>query len=242
MAVITISNIIKILKEADVLTNDNELLYSLLKDEKLEYIRKNMPSFFQHGKQLGKTSNLSWNFEFSPNATFDFDIMADAYFECSMELINKYLTDNLNRKMYTWVFPILYNAGHSIELKLKSIYLYLYGKNKKNHKWINLIEDIEKYYIDKDKDDNTSSYIKSKNREIMISLKVVNKFLKQFLSKTDDVTFVRYPVDKNMKNFFYNKAEKNTVFDLTLFRNEYILSYYLLNYIVELNYDESSNS
>ena len=55
-------NIIEKLKEEDLLENNNEFLYSLLENSKLEFISKNMPSFFKYGKQIETTAYLSWNF------------------------------------------------------------------------------------------------------------------------------------------------------------------------------------
>ena len=53
---------------------------------------------------------------------------------------------------------------------------------------------------------------------------------------------MRYPIDKNSNEFFYNNSEENVVIDLILLRNEFILSYYLLNFIVEMNCEEKSNT
>lgn len=43
-------NIIEKLMKEDLLKNNKEFLYSLLEDSKLEFISKNMPSFFKYGK------------------------------------------------------------------------------------------------------------------------------------------------------------------------------------------------
>ena len=58
-------NIIEKLMKEDLLKNNKEFLYSLLEDSKLEFISKNMPSFFKYGKQIDTTAYLSWNFNFN---------------------------------------------------------------------------------------------------------------------------------------------------------------------------------
>lgn len=236
--------IIEKLKEEDLLMNNKEFLYSLLEDSKLEFLSKNMPSFFKYGKQIDTTAYLSWNFNFSYTRENDFDIMSNAYYECTMELIDKCLKDNSDKKMDTWIFPILYNISHSIELKLKAIYIYQKGKiefSKTNHKWLKLIENIKEFYINENDKENVSQYKMKMNNQFILSLSIVENFLESFLSQTDDITFMRYPIDKNSNEFFYNNSEENIVIDLILLRNEFILSYYLLNFIVEMNYEESSN-
>ena len=77
--------------------------------------------------------------------------MSNVYFECALELINKCIEDNKDKKLDTGIFPILYNISHSLELKLKSIFLYIQKKlesSKTNHNWIDLIRDIKGYYIE----------------------------------------------------------------------------------------------
>lgn len=238
-------NIIEKLMKEDLLKNNKDFLYSLLEDSKLEFISKNMPSFFKYGKQIDTTAYLSWNFNFSYTEENDFDIMANAYYECTMELIDRCLEDNLDKKLDTWIFPILYNISHSIELKLKVIYVYQRGKlklSKANHKWLKLIESIKEFYIKENDEKNVSQYKMKMNNQFIISLEIVEEFLKKFLSQTDDITFMRYPIDKNSNEFFYNNSEENVVIDLILLRNEFILSYYLLNFIVEMNCEEKSNT
>ena len=80
------------------------------------------------------------------------------------------------------------------------------------------------------------------NNQFIISLEIVEKFLKKFLSPTADITFMRYPIDKIGNEFFYNHSKKNVVIDLVLLRNEFILSYYLLNFIVEMNCEKNNNT
>lgn len=235
-------DVIEQLKTSNLLENNNEILYSLLEDEKLQIISENMPSFYAYGKNLDSTAYISWKFNFSYEKENDFDIMSNAYFECALELINKCIEDNKDKKLDTWIFPILYNISHSLELKLKSIYLYIQknlGPSKTNHNWIDLIRDIKGYYIEENQKEK--NFKKKTNEQFILSLEIAERFLKDLLSKSEDVTFIRYPVDKKNNEFFYNNSEENVVIDLILLRNEFILSYYLLNFIVEMNEEYSSN-
>lgn len=235
-------NIEKILQNEDLLVNDNELLYSLLDDEKLNQIKKKLPSFYKYGKSQDCTAYMSWTFNFSCGVDEEFDIMSNAYYECTLELINKCISDNKDKKLDTWIFPILYNASHSIELKLKSIYLYINNcleQSNLNHKWTNLIENLKKYYKEQNK--KNSQIQKKINNQFILVLEITEKFIKNFLSETDNISFPRYPIDCKNEDFFYNKSDENVVVDLILLRNEYILCYYLLNYIVEMNIEEKSN-
>lgn len=236
------NDFIEQLKTSNLLENNNEILYSLLDDEKLKVISENMPTFYTYGKNLDSTAYISWRFNFSYEKENDFDIMSNAYFECALELINKCIEDNKDKKLDIWIFPILYNISHSLELKLKSIYLYIQKKlepSKTNHNWIDLIRDIKGYYIQENQKE--MSFKKKMNEQFILSLEIAEHFLECLLSKSEDVTFIRYPVDKKNNEFFYNKSEENVVIDLILLRNEFILSYYLLNFIVEMNVEESSN-
>ena len=102
--------------------------------------------------------------------------MANAYYECTIELIDRCLKDNLDKKLDTWIFPILYNISHSIELKLKVIYIYQRGKlklSKANHKWLKLIESIKEFYIKENDEKNVSQYKMKMNNQFIISLEIV---------------------------------------------------------------------
>lgn len=236
------NDVIEHLKTSNLLENNNEILYSLLEEEKLIVISKNMPSFYSHGKNIDSTAYISWKFNFSYDKENDFDIMSNAYFECALELINKCIEDNKDKKLDTWIFPILYNISHSLELKLKSIYLYIQkklGPSKTNHNWINLIKEIKEYYIQENQKE--INFKKKISEQFILSLEIAEHFLEDLLSKSEDVTFIRYPIDKKNNEFFYNKSEENVVIDLILLRNEFILTYYLLNFIVEINAEYSSN-
>ena len=235
-------DVIEQLKTADLLENNNEILYSMLEKEKLKTISKNLPSFYEYGKELNKTAYMSWKFNSSFEIENDFDIMSVAYFECALELINKCIKDNTDKKLDTWIFPILYNISHSIELKLKAIYLYLHKEldsTKTNHNWIDLIKILKKTFITKNK--NISERNKKINEQFILCLEIAEKFVKKILNNSVDITFIRYPYDKKNNSFFYNSSEENIVIDLILLRNEFILSYYLLNFIVEMNAEEQSN-
>lgn len=189
-------DVIEQLKTSNLLENNNEFLYSLLEDEKLQIISENVPSFYAYGKNLDSIAYISWKFNFSYEKENDFDIMSNAYFECALELINKCIEDNKDKKLDTGIFPILYNISHSLELKLKSIFLYIQKKlesSKTNHNWIDLIRDIKGYYIEENQK-------KKINEQFILSLEIAEHFLKDLLSKSEDVNFIRYPVDKKITN------------------------------------------
>ena len=67
---------------------------------------------------------------------------------------------------------------------------------------------------------------KSNSNEIVVSIKAI-KLVKQFISnifeKTDDMAFLRYPINSKKEDMFYAASSENVVVDMELLKEQ--LSY-----------------
>ena len=64
---------------------------------------------------------LNWVFDRNDSISGANYKMADAYYECSVFLINECLNNGGDKKGDTWIFPIMFCANQCIELYLKGI-------------------------------------------------------------------------------------------------------------------------
>lgn len=67
--------------------------------------------------------------------------------------------------------------------------------------------------------------------EMLEGIQLVQKFIENIYKKTDDMTFTRYPLDKNKKGHFYIQNIKNEVVDLELLLEQVVYVYNMLNFI-----------
>ena len=62
---------------------------------------------------------------------------------------------------------------------------------------------------------------------------VNNGYCSKIYIKTDDMTFARYPMDKNKNGHFYIQALDNSVIDMELLEKQMVIVYKMLEFIYQ---------
>lgn len=90
-----------------------------LSDIDTKVLMNELPSYFGSFGDITSTVFLNWRFDIYEDVEGQFFIMAEGYFETSIELINNCIADNRSKKADIWIFPIMFNIVHGIEIYLK---------------------------------------------------------------------------------------------------------------------------
>ena len=197
---------------------------------------KKLDSIFQYNADINKTSYLNWRTGFAHTSRRQFVIMGEAFFSTAYNLLQQCLIDNSDKKADSWIFPIMFNIVHGIEVYLKAINAALSVVLKKNrgiseggHDLKALCGTVRNLIVEyKTANKNTTA------SQMFEGIKVVEKFISNIYEKTDDMTFVRYPVAKNKQGHFYIETFDNEVIDLELLREQLVYVFKMLDFIYEM--------
>ena len=204
--------------------------------DKVDEYSRSLETIFQYNEDIDKTAFLNWRMSFSSNSRRQFVVIGEAYFSTAYRLIQGCLDDNIDKKADAWIFPIMFNIVHGIEVYLKAINASLnmvLGKDRTNiegnHDIKQLCNTARKLVIEyKTQNANNTT------RDMFVAIKVIEKFISNIYEKTDDMTFARYPMDKNKDGHFYIQALENEVIDLELLEEQIVYIYKLLDFIYEM--------
>lgn len=206
-------------------------------DTKLvEKYSKKLDTIFQYNGDINKTSYLNWRTSFHSSQRSQFTVMGEAFFSTAYNLVQQCLLDNSDKKADLWIFPIMFNIVHGIEVYLKAINVSLNIVLNKDRKKIEGSHDIRqlccvaKKLIEEYKNSNKSNTTK----QMFTAIKVVEKFIANIYVKTGDMTFARYPLDRNKNGHFYIQALENEVIDLEILREQMLIIYNMLDFIYEM--------
>ena len=197
------------------------MLFEKISPKRVEELSKRMETFFTYNKDIDKTAYMNWRLNFDHSFASQFATLADGFFESSIKMIDVCLEDNSDKKADSWIFPILFNILHGIELYLKSInsdmnvVLDQGEKIEGGHRIKQLCEVAQKRLME----------IKQKVeidgvQEMITALKVVKNFVEIIYEKTDDMAFARYTVSKDKQPMFYVATRENVVIDLEKLREQ----------------------
>ncbi len=173
---------------------------------------KELPNYFKFQDNIQQTAYLNWRFDRHDKIESQFFNLAEGYFAVAIHLIAECLKDNYSRKADIWIFPILFNIVHGIEIYLKGfnslypIYIKLnnYGESgdssiEGNHN----IHQLCNVAISKVKN--------SSEKEFFADLKFVKKFIDILYANTDDMSFARYSMSKDNQQQFYVSSTNVTI-------------------------------
>lgn len=173
---------------------------------------------------------------FRENSRSQFVVLGKAFFSAGFNLIQQCLNDNRDKKADSWIFPIMFNIVHGIEVYLKAINAALSVCVNKQRGIAEGGHDIKGLccvaikllieYKTINKCDTTD--------QMFQGIKVVEKFIENIYKKTDDMTFARYPLAKNKKGHFYIQTVKNEVIDLELLEEQIIYVFRMLEFIYDM--------
>ena len=217
-----------------------------LKEEKLK-------DFFDEGG-VGTRQYSFLNWRFSPHDSIEvqFCNLAEGYFEVANNLIEQCLDNNNDRKADIWIFPILFNIVHAVELYLKAINsMYpIYFKLKGF-----VLDELPDSKIEGDHDikqmcQTAISKVRNdsdRDPDLYKALKEVLQFINIIYKYSDDVAFTRYPLPKDAKSdlnkeYFYVSHKNVTINMVELHKwvkkisnNLYNITGFLIDMIDELN-------
>lgn len=166
---------------------------------------KDLKDIFKPNPDIKKNAYLNWRFDKSDSDEEKFFELGSSYFEVASYLIEICIKDNINSKLDGWIFPILFNIYQGLELYLKC-YNHLLNPEKKIINGGHNIKSISGEIY------NKLVELKTNNNEIITmyeEYKIVRKFINMMYDNTsEDTTFVRYPINTNLEDFFYVGGKK----------------------------------
>ena len=204
--------------------------------DKIEEYSKKLESIFQNNEDMNKTAYMNWRLDAHQDSRRRFVIMGEAYFSTAHALIQMCLEDNTDKKADIWIFPIMFNIVHGIEVYLKAINAVLnlvLNKPRTNIEGghdIKQLCNISKKLIIEYRD----ATVNSTTKDMFTSIKVLERFITNIYEKTGDMTFARYPMAKDKTDHFYVQALKNEVIDLEILEDQVVIVYKLLEYMFEM--------
>lgn len=204
-------------------------------DKVAEYA-KNMPTIFQYNRDINKTAYINWRTGFAHTNRGQFVVLGEAYFSSAYNLVQQCLENNGDKKADSWIFPIMFNVVHGIEVYLKAINCVLSivlskekGITEGGHDIRALCATARNLIIEyKTANKNTTT------EQMFSAIKLVEKFVLNIYDKTDDMTFARYPLAKDKQGHFYIQTFENEVVDLELLKEQMVFVYRMLEFIYEM--------
>ena len=202
---------------------------------------KVLDSVFDYGSTVDTTAYLNWRVQGKTNKE-QFVLLGRAFLTSAYLQLNCCLEDNGDKSADLLIFPIMFDVVHGIEVYEKAIcasFSYLLGKERKvvegGHNILQLSQTasalIDEYSIGK----------KSRTTEQMKSaIGYVKNFTENIYSKTNDMTFARYPLMKNGDGHFYTDTYENETVDILKLKNQIVVVYHMLEFLYGLPELEAS--
>lgn len=82
---------------------------------------KHLDTIFHDNADIYKTAYLNWRMGFRDSSRSQFVVLGEAFFPTAFNLIQQCLEDNSDKKADSWIFPIMFNMVHGIEVYLKAV-------------------------------------------------------------------------------------------------------------------------
>lgn len=204
--------------------------------DKLPEFAKKLDSIFRYNGDIDKTAYMNWRTGFADGSRKQFIIIGESFFTSAYHLIEECLDDNSDKKADSWIFPILFNIIHGTELYLKAINSVLSailgkkrGITEGGHDLRGLCGTARNLVIEyKNSNKNITT------EQMFTAIKVVERFIDNIYAKTDDMTFARYPMDKDKNGHFYIQNLENEVVDLVLLRDQISMVYHMLEFVYDI--------
>lgn len=209
--------------------------FSNFNTEDVEQYAQKMDSIFQYNQNVEKTAYLNWRSNKYTNQRRQLVVMGDNFFSSAYNLLQQCIKDNGDKKADSWIFPIIFNIVHGIEIYLKAINVILNIVLNEQNQVIQGGHDIKQLC-----QTSKSLILKYKNRnknettdQMWTAIKVIENFIENIYKKTNDMTFARYPMDKNKNGHFYIQTLDNSVIDMELLEKQMVIVYKMLEFIYQ---------
>lgn len=209
--------------------------FSDFNTEDVEQYAQKMDSIFQYNQNVEKTAYLNWRSNKYTNQRRQLVVMGDNFFSSAYNLLQQCINDNGDKKADSWIFPIMFNIVHGIEIYLKAINVILNIVLNEQNQVIQGGHDIKQLC-----QTSKSLILKYKNRnknettdQMWTAIKFIENFIENIYEKTNDMTFARYPMDKNKNGHFYIQTLDNSVIDMELLEKQMVIVYKMLEFIYQ---------
>lgn len=209
--------------------------FSDFNTEDVEQYAQKMDSIFQYNQNVEKTAYLNWRSNKYTNQRRQLVVMGDNFFSSAYNLLQQCINDNGDKKADSWIFPIMFNIVHGIEIYLKAINVILNIVLNEQNQVIQGGHDIKQLC-----QTSKSLILKYKNRnknettdQMWTAIKVIENFIENIYEKTNDMTFARYPMDKNKNGHFYIQTLDTSVIDMELLEKQMVIVYKMLEFIYQ---------
>lgn len=209
--------------------------FSDFNTEDVEQYAQKMDSIFQYNQNVEKTAYLNWRSNKYTNQRRQLVVMGDNFFSSAYNLLQQCINDNGDKKADSWIFPIMFNIVHGIEIYLKAINVILNIVLNEQNQVIQGGHDIKQLC-----QTSKSLILKYKNRnknettdQMWTAIKVIENFIENIYKKTNDMTFARYSMDKNKNGHFYIQTLDNSVIDMELLEKQMVIVYKMLEFIYQ---------
>lgn len=209
--------------------------FSDFNTEDVEQYAQKMDSIFQYNQNVEKTAYLNWRSNKYTNQRRQLVVKGDNFFSSAYNLLQQCINDNGDKKADSWIFPIMFNIVHGIEIYLKAINVILNIVLNEQNQVIQGGHDIKQLC-----QTSKSLILKYKNRnknettdQMWTAIKVIENFIENIYEKTNDMTFARYPMDKNKNGHFYIQTLDNSVIDMELLEKQMVIVYKMLEFIYQ---------
>lgn len=202
-----------------------------------------MNKVFSANLDFKKTAFLNWRTNINDDLS-NMIVIAEGYKEVAMATIDNLLeSNNRGNRADAWIFPILFNANHSIEVYLKNICWSLNRLLKKDE-----TQKGNKFYFHHELDKHYKKMVELENeyqpnsdkKEFNSMIHRLNEYINELYEKTNDITFPRYTEGKvkgvNTPQFYVEELD-NVEIDLVnlgeiyveIFTNLDQLAYHFMN-------------
>jgi hypothetical protein len=210
--------------------NEERSITDDLSDIPTKELGERLGNYFEFSGNIKRSAYLNWRFDINDSVETQFFNMGKGYFETSIALLDSCLAESINSKKDIWIFPIMFNVVHGIEVYLKgfnSIYR-IYTKLQKEEYQESRIEG--KHNIQQLCQLAIKMLKDSNNNELLEEMHFVKKFIDIFYDNTNDMTFARYPISSKKEKHFYvedESSKENVTVDLDVFR-QWILRVFVI--------------
>lgn len=187
-----------------------------------------MKDVFSYNIDINKTAYMNWRTNKHDYINNMINV-ADGFMESSLILAKELVNDNYGKRADVIIFPILFNANHSIELYLKAITWtlnVLLKNNKKiegNHNINQMFNNIKSRVMEFETDKDRKAQFKKLTQNLSCYLDELKTKINDKESKKgqDNMDFARYPFDNKYINHFYVDTYDNVTVDLENFINRF---------------------
>lgn len=214
----------------------NNIEFENFDTSKIPSMGKHLDTIFQYNDDINKTAYLNWRTGFAHTSRRQFVVIGEAFFSTAYNLLQQCVLDNSDKKADSWIFPIMFNIVHGIEVYLKAINAVLSvvlnkkrGVSEGGHDLKALCGTARNLIIEYKR-----KYRNVTTEQMFQGIKVVVKFVENIYEKTNDMTFARYPLAKDKQGHFYIDTFENEVIDLEILSEQIVYVYKMLNFIYEM--------